>query len=654
MFVTFYSYKGGVGRSMALANVACLLAEDQEHPQKVLLWDFDLEAPGLHKLFPPAESFRRGFVDLAFEVAQHDKMPDPSDFVYHSQLDGVDVLPAGRVDESYCAQLERINWLGFFGDDPIDKGRFFTELTEWMRAAPQNYDYVLIDSRTGLNDVAGICTQVLPDLVLFIFRLTDQNLDGIEHLVPTIRSQLEGRDKAEVEIFPVASVVLSQSSSELNAKRKRAASVFKTESLSYIRFDPDLIADEKLFCRQDITASTWPVPSIVDDYERLCKSIRRKNEKDTQTSASLLDRAMREHDYTKARTALVPLLKRRPALARTWWHLRRLWSESREGMKWADKLFEDVQADTKDNVFVLDWMASKCAAEPATADDDSLAKARKYMERAIAIQPDLVTLHRKLAEIASAAGDLEHAAKALRTCHELKPDNVQILVDLANVYVRMGQDHFVDALKVLDQGDSDIQDSLEIYLWAFLGNEENAQRVYERCLENSSRFIDDWHYRQLIRAHLLLIQGKVESALQLAEECSESENQPPDGSAMTNWAEFFLCAEEFKKVQDLLIFKGTADPEDRHQLCTLADYLTGETGVNEGTVLGAWEDGFWSFTELVFFRERVKRLGKNSYGDRLDVIEKLIRKSAFSSYYTRNEGSVFWRRPSHEIMKLQK
>ena len=46
--ITFYSYKGGTGRSMALANVSYLLAS---WGYKVLLVDWDLEAPGLHNFF---------------------------------------------------------------------------------------------------------------------------------------------------------------------------------------------------------------------------------------------------------------------------------------------------------------------------------------------------------------------------------------------------------------------------------------------------------------------------------------------------------------------------------------------------------------------------------------------------------------------------
>ena len=44
--VTFYSYKGGTGRTMALANIAWLLACNG---YQVLTIDWDLEAPGLHR-----------------------------------------------------------------------------------------------------------------------------------------------------------------------------------------------------------------------------------------------------------------------------------------------------------------------------------------------------------------------------------------------------------------------------------------------------------------------------------------------------------------------------------------------------------------------------------------------------------------------------
>src|SRR5882724_5199890 len=53
MIYCFYSYKGGVGRSMALANVAEYL---YRRGARVLMIDWDLEAPGLENFFLDSET----------------------------------------------------------------------------------------------------------------------------------------------------------------------------------------------------------------------------------------------------------------------------------------------------------------------------------------------------------------------------------------------------------------------------------------------------------------------------------------------------------------------------------------------------------------------------------------------------------------------
>ena len=74
--ITFYSYKGGTGRSMALANAACLLAQRLKGPsQRVLVLDWDLEAPGLHRFFTPrsedSENINRpGVLDYFYALRQ--------------------------------------------------------------------------------------------------------------------------------------------------------------------------------------------------------------------------------------------------------------------------------------------------------------------------------------------------------------------------------------------------------------------------------------------------------------------------------------------------------------------------------------------------------------------------------------------------------
>lgn len=65
--VSFYSYKGGVGRTLALANVAAALAG---WGYRVLALDWDLEAPGLSHYFRTwvdAPAF--GLVDLVEQIA---------------------------------------------------------------------------------------------------------------------------------------------------------------------------------------------------------------------------------------------------------------------------------------------------------------------------------------------------------------------------------------------------------------------------------------------------------------------------------------------------------------------------------------------------------------------------------------------------------
>jgi cellulose biosynthesis protein BcsQ len=80
--ITFYSYKGGTGRSMALANAACLMVgEGALKSQKVLVIDWDLEAPGLHRFFlrteEPEHPGKPGIINY-FERLQELLKTDPT------------------------------------------------------------------------------------------------------------------------------------------------------------------------------------------------------------------------------------------------------------------------------------------------------------------------------------------------------------------------------------------------------------------------------------------------------------------------------------------------------------------------------------------------------------------------------------------------
>src|SRR5262245_59676244 len=165
--VTFYSYKGGTGRSMALANVAWILAANGK---RVAVIDWDLEAPGLHRyLHPymrdPGLLDSTGIIDFVMAYARAaikpaKGKPDPSWYVPHANLlrhasslrydfpapGTIDFIPSGRQGEDYAARVNSFNWSAFYENQ---QGGLFLE------AAKQSlgrYDYVLIDSRTGVSD----------------------------------------------------------------------------------------------------------------------------------------------------------------------------------------------------------------------------------------------------------------------------------------------------------------------------------------------------------------------------------------------------------------------------------------------------------------------------------------------------------------------
>lgn len=197
--VTFYSYKGGVGRTMALANTAWILAANGK---RVLAVDWDLEAPGLHRYFHPfldpgGLAATAGVIDLLQDyswaavtggngprtdswhlayasVEPHALSVDPA-LLGAPFTDGgsLDLLSAGRQDRAYGATVGMFDWDNFY--DRLGGGVFLDALRDDMRAT---YDYVLIDSRTGLSDIADICTVLMPDVLVDCFTLNRQSLEG--------------------------------------------------------------------------------------------------------------------------------------------------------------------------------------------------------------------------------------------------------------------------------------------------------------------------------------------------------------------------------------------------------------------------------------------------------------------------------------------
>jgi len=110
--VTFYSYKGGVGRTFALANTAVTLSR---WGYRTLCIDWDLDAPGLAFYLRAFQSTspERGLVDMIDEFARGNQ-PNSLEYVVPIIVpDGrarLDLLPAGSGNDQYVRQAQELNW----------------------------------------------------------------------------------------------------------------------------------------------------------------------------------------------------------------------------------------------------------------------------------------------------------------------------------------------------------------------------------------------------------------------------------------------------------------------------------------------------------------------------------------------------------------
>ncbi|MFF3968056.1 FxSxx-COOH system tetratricopeptide repeat protein [Streptomyces griseorubiginosus] len=287
--ITFYSYKGGVGRTMAVANVAWILAANGH---RVLASDWDLETPSLHRYFHPylpeaTISSTTGLIDLFADFADQARaLQEPAEDLYrrHARVrshavsvawpfasgGALDFLSAGRQDGDYLSTLARFDW-----DDLDDI--FLDSLRQDMR---HHYDYVLLDSRTGLGNAVEICTRDLPDVLVSCFTLNGQSIEGAAQ---TARYIDRNAPRRGITILPVAMRVNEEKATGLASGQKLARARFTglPQGLSpdatdrywtdtRIPYRPDYEYEEILAAFGDAPGTPT---SLLSAYERLTSAI---------------------------------------------------------------------------------------------------------------------------------------------------------------------------------------------------------------------------------------------------------------------------------------------------------------------------------------------------------------------------------------------
>ncbi len=383
MYVTtFYSFKGGVGRTMALVNVAVELAQ---RGRCVLAVDFDLEAPGLDTFGAFRTRKRRpGIVDFVTEYLDTGQAPEVERFVHESKEVGKDggclhIMPSGEQHARYAASFREIDWFDLY--ERRDGYLLFEDLkAQWEQFVSP--DYVLIDSRTGHTDTGGICTRQLPDAVVVLFFPNEQNLRGLNTIVQDIRSEARRpRDKRIDLHFVLSNVPDLDDEYRILGKKIdafREELEFSGEPLILHRYDSLSLLNQVVFTKER------PRSRLAREYCVLVDEIVGRNLKD--------------------RNGALGYIKRTGAL----WRRRGATHESPERIGLKLHEIEDLHSDDGDVLFALGTFFEQ---------DRQLERAALLFNRAIEAgcdEPEAYLKRARMRDESDSIGATEDALRVLR------------------------------------------------------------------------------------------------------------------------------------------------------------------------------------------------------------------------------------------------
>ena len=275
--VAFYSFKGGVGRTTALASFAIQRARTGE---SVVIVDLDLDAPGVGTLLGPGRSdatTQLGVVDYLIESPLY---PDLSlNDYYHLCLDtpasppGVSiagsgqifVFPAGSLDSAYLAMLSRIDLEPGLDEPKHPLLRMLDHARRELRP-----DWILLDCRAGLSESSGFALSGLANLTVLLGTTSAQSWNGLRLVIERMGAERVGRGQPQVECLVVQTMTPENAQTAELAEsdfRADAEDIFKE---AYYAEDPADEDDDKFWYVRDMESEDSPhQPSVLYYSQRL-------------------------------------------------------------------------------------------------------------------------------------------------------------------------------------------------------------------------------------------------------------------------------------------------------------------------------------------------------------------------------------------------
>lgn len=235
--VTFFSFKGGVGRTTALVATALTLAR---HGHRVAMVDLDLEAPGLSTILLSDTDNITGAIDYLLEKPIYNshkiKWPlQPHIKQINNQTllgdagETLRLLPAGTVDNDYLEKLARLDFQNL-ADNQLPET--FRGMLRELESATRPLDFILLDARAGFHDIGGLAIADLSHAAVIFGRQSSQSWAGLTHVIRCLgRSEKQGLPLVLVHAM-APSVATPSRNLELKEFKDKAYQVFQEKYYS--------------------------------------------------------------------------------------------------------------------------------------------------------------------------------------------------------------------------------------------------------------------------------------------------------------------------------------------------------------------------------------------------------------------------------------
>lgn len=201
--ILFYSFKGGVGRTQTMINVAKYLS--QEKKKKIAIVDFDIYAPGISYLakFDADKTNNKYLLSYLLNLFKK----EPTGLYCEEYQKDLFIIPSSQVNDNlteYHNNLTELSKYLYSLKTSVDERNtntltladaLFKYIMNSIEALDLEFDYVFFDSRTGITEVSDILFSNLVDLKVFVSSFNNQNIKGTNEILKILANQIGNKHK---------------------------------------------------------------------------------------------------------------------------------------------------------------------------------------------------------------------------------------------------------------------------------------------------------------------------------------------------------------------------------------------------------------------------------------------------------------------------